>query len=38
MDEKLVTEIRAYTCLHGGWQAIQKYDRELVAAAWIPED
>lgn len=38
MDENLVTEIREHVRCHGGWAAIEKYGREFVAAALIPED
>jgi hypothetical protein len=38
MDEKLITEIREYLRRQGGWAACEKYGRELVLAAFIPED
>lgn len=38
MDESLITEIREHIARHGGWSAIEKYGREIVSAALIPED
>lgn len=38
MDEKLISEIREHMRRWGGWASIEKYGRELVLAALIPED
>jgi hypothetical protein len=38
VNESLIAKIREHIRQHGGWSAIEKYGRENVDAAMIPED